>query len=85
MVLLLRYVAYHCKFPTFPQVFAIKNQVRLYPSYYYQCIGLEISGDWCAARSRIAVDEGIKKMYVVVPVKDRANAIRKEIADNIFG
>jgi hypothetical protein len=47
-------------------------------------VGLEVSSDWSCIRSRIAVDEGASKMFVVIPVAVRAAATRRHLAENEF-
>eukprot|EP00397_Hematodinium_sp_SG-2012_P060657 GEMP01079272.1.p1 GENE.GEMP01079272.1~~GEMP01079272.1.p1 ORF type:complete len:199 (+),score=11.53 GEMP01079272.1:71-598(+) len=51
----------------------------LYKEMYYQKIGVEISTCWTALRSRICVDSGAAKMYVVIPIKTRANAVVRQL------
>lgn len=55
-----------------------------FPAFYYDKIGLEISTDWVAKRSRVAVDEGAAKMFVAIPVKERADFARRTIEESPF-
>ena len=57
-----------------PVVQAIQVQIKRFPHFYYNGIGLELSRSWDCLRSRIAIDEGVRLMYVIVPVKARAVA-----------
>ncbi|CAD7938821.1 unnamed protein product [Amoebophrya sp. A120] len=67
-----------------PLVFSIKQQIQRYPQYHYKKIGLEISSDWEATRSRIAIDEGVYKMYIAIPVHARAEYSRWTIRNSPF-
>mmetsp|Transcript_22579 Transcript_22579/g.57156 ORF Transcript_22579/g.57156 Transcript_22579/m.57156 type:complete len:206 (+) Transcript_22579:304-921(+) len=67
-----------------PLVFSMKQQIQQFPQYHYKKVGLEISSDWEATRSRIAIDEGVRKMYIAIPVKARADYARWTIKNSPF-
>ncbi|CAD7959521.1 unnamed protein product [Amoebophrya sp. A25] len=70
-----------------PLVFSIKQHIQQYPQFHYKKVGLEISSDWEATRSRICIDyefEGVRKMYIAIPVKARADYSRWTIKNSPF-
>ena len=60
------------------------NCLLRFPRFHHGKVGLEISSDWYAMRSRIAIDEGVSQMFVAIPVKARADFCAKAISLSPF-